>query len=148
MKKFTFSLNTVKEYKEKLLDNLKAEQSIILVAVENQKELIKEMEGTENLVNIELNEKNSKGITPYELMNYQRYIKVLQSDIRKEHEKLARLEIAAEEKRKELVEMKKETTSFEKLEEKKLKEYNAQVRKVDEIFIEEFVSNQKYAVRR
>jgi len=147
MKKFNFSLQAVKEYKEKLLDNLRLEHSIIIAAVKEQEKLIHGMEATEKLVNDELNEKNSKGITPYELMNYQRYIKALQNDIRLEYEKLRKLEKAEDEKREEVVEMKKETSSLEKLEEKKIKEYNSIVQKADELFVEEFVVGKKY-VRR
>jgi len=145
MKKFTFSLNVVKEYKEKLLDNLKAEQAVILSAIEDQKKLIAAMEETERLVNAEVNEKNSKGIAPHELLNYKRYLRVLQNDIDKEYEKLEELNEAAEQKRIEIMEMKKETTILEKLEEKKLEEYNDSERKEQELFIEEFVSNQKYS---
>ena len=145
MKKFKFSLNVVKEYKEKLLDNLKIEQSAILSAISKQKKLIAQMEETERLINEELNEKNSNGIAPHELINYKRYLRVLQSDINDEYVKLEKLEIAAEEKRIEILEMKKETTSLEKLENKKKEEYNIMVRKEQELFIEEFVSNQQYS---
>ena len=148
MKKFTFTLNVIKEYKEKLLENLKIEQTALLLAISDQKNLIGEMEGTERLVNMELNEKNSRGIAPYELMNYKRYLKVLQSDIEAEYVNLEKLKIAEEKKRLEVLEMKKETASFEKLEEKKLEEYNFLAQKENEVFIEEFVSNQKTALRR
>lgn len=147
MKKFDFSLRAVKEYKEKLLENLVLEHSVILAAIAEQKKLIQGMEDTEKLVNDELNEKNRKGITPYELMNYQRYIKALQNDIRLEYEKLGKLEKAEEKKREEVIEMKKETSSLEKLEEKKIKEYNSIVQKAEELFVEEFVVNKKYARR-
>ncbi|MCL1808164.1 MAG: flagellar FliJ family protein [Clostridiales bacterium] len=145
MKKFTFSLSTVKGYKDKLLGNLKIEHAAILAKMSKQKELIKGMEESERLVNSELNERNSKGIAPHELVNYQRYLRVLQNDIKVEYENLAKLQKAEEEKREELLEMKKETASFEKLEEKKLEEYNVLARKEGELFIEEFVSNKKYA---
>ena len=145
MKKFKFSLEVVKEYKEKLLDNLKIEQATILAAIAEQKALIAQMEETERLVNTELNEKNSTGITPHELINYKRYLRVLQNDISLEYEKLEKLEIAAEEKRIEILEMKKETTSLEKLEKKKKEVYNIMARKEQELFIEEFVGNQKYS---
>ena len=145
MKKFTFSLSAVKEYKDKLLDNLKTEQAVILSAIAKQEKLIAEMEATERFINSELNEKNSKGITPHELINYKRYLRAMQNDIEIEYKRLEKLRAAAEEKRIEIMEMKKETTSLEKLEEKKLLEYNIMERKEHELFIEEFVSNQKYA---
>ena len=145
MKKFTFSLNAVKDYKEKLLENIKIEYSAIVQSILKQEKLIRGLEETEHLVNCELNDKNSRGIAPHELMNYSRYLKVLQNDIKHEYEKLARLNMAEDAKRKELVEMKKETASFEKLEEKRHKEYDYLARKEQEMFIEEFVSNQKYS---
>jgi flagellar FliJ protein len=145
MKKFRFTLDVVKLYKEKLLDNLKIEQAAILAAIAEQKKLIAQMEETERLVNSELNEKNSNGIAPHEHVNYKRYLRVLANDINEEYEKLKKLEIAAEEKRIEIMEMKKETTALEKLEKKKIEEYNVMVRKEQELFIEEFVGNQKYS---
>ena len=148
MKKFTFALNVIKEYKEKLLENLKVEQTAILTAIAEQKKLISDMEESERLINCELNEKNSKGIAPHELMNYKRYLKVLQSEIETEYGNLEKLKIAEEKKRIEILEMKKETASFEKLEEKKLEEYNFLAQKEHEMFIEEFVSNQKTALKR
>ena len=148
MKKFTFSLESVKGYKEQLLDNLKMEHAAILAEVEDQKSLIRGMEETERLVNEELNEKNSMGILPHEYANYRRYLKVLENDIKLEHEKLLALKRKEEDKRVEVVEMKKETSTLEKLEEKKLEEYNDLALKAQELFIEEFVSNQKYAARR
>ena len=148
MKKFIFSLETVKNYKESLLDNLKLEHAAILAEIASQQNLIGSMEKTEKLVNCELNERNSQGIAPHEHANYRRYLKVLENDIKLEYEKLYRLERKEEEKRKEVVEMKKETSSLEKLEEKKLEEYNFLENKAQELFIEEFVGNKKYAVRR
>lgn len=148
MKKFTFSLENIKSYKESLLDNLKLEHAAILAEIAAQKKLIESMEMTERLVNSELNEKNSRGIAPHEHANYRRYLKVLENDIKLEYEKLYDLEKKEDDKRKEVVEMKKETSTLEKLEEKKLEEYNGLMLKDHELFIEEFVSNQKYVTRR
>ena len=147
MKKFKFALKPVKEYKEKLLDTLKLELAAIVVQVAKQENLIHEMEENVKQVNNELNEKNSKGITPHELTNYQRYIKVQQNEIRKEYTKLEKLKNDEDEKKYELTEMKKETMSLEKLEEKKVKEYNDMAHKMQEMFVEEFVVSRKYAGR-
>jgi flagellar FliJ protein len=148
MKKFVFSLDAIKNYKEKQLDNIKMEYAAILAAIDAQHKLIEGLEETERVVNSELNEKNSNGIAPHELMNYSRYLKVLQSEIKREYEKLKRMYDAEAKKKDELIEMKKETASFEKLEEKRLEEYNAAERKEHELFIEEFVGYKKYAVKR
>ena len=52
-----------------------------------------------------------------------------------------------EKKRSEVVEAKQETSSIDKLKEKKLKEYEKAVQKQEELFIEEFVST-KNAMER
>ena len=48
-----------------------------------------------------------------------------------------------EAKRNEVVEAKKETSSIDKLKEKKLDAYNKEVQKEDERFIEEFVATKR-----
>lgn len=147
MKKFFFSLNSVKEYKDKLLENLKLEHAAILMEIAQQEQVIQALEMEEYQLNEEVNEKNANGITAFELINYQRYLKVLQQDIRSEYDKLANLKKKEMKKREELIEMKKEAASYEKLREKKLQEYHFLETKAQEQFIEEFVSNKKYARR-
>ena len=44
MKKFRFSLETVMEYKQQVLDSLQAEHGAILAKVRRQEELIEELE--------------------------------------------------------------------------------------------------------
>jgi len=147
MKKFSFSLSSVKEYKDSLLENLKLEHAAIMLKIREQEKAIARLIEKKDLLKVELNQKNAIGIAPFELVNYQRYIKVLQNDIEVEHNKLKKLHIKEAEKKEEVIEMKKETASYEKLEEKKLEEYNFLARKSHEQFIEEFVSNKRYAKR-
>ena len=58
-----------------------------------------------------------------------------------EREVLERLEERKEQKRKEVVAAKTETSSIELLKDKKMAQYQYQVQKSEELFIEEFVSN-------
>ena len=62
-------------------------------------------------------------------------------EIQRETLRLEALREAEEKKREEVVEAKKETSSIEKLKERKLEDYNKAVLKSDEQFIEEFVSS-------
>ena len=64
----------------------------------------------------------------------------MENNLKKEHTKLEKFKELAEQKRKEVVEAKKDTSSIEKLKEKKIEEYNKEVQKFEEANIEEFVS--------
>lgn len=143
MKKFEYSLARVKQYKDHLLNHSKAEHSVILAAIAKQEKLIETLQQRAKKTNEQLNEKNAKGISPNELIQYQNYLKTLNQQIRGEERKLMELKEQAEAKRLELVEKKKETASLEKLREKKEQEYMEAMKKVDELFMDEFVSNRR-----
>ena len=141
MKKFAFSLETVKEYKEQMLENVKVEYGVIMAAVKQKEDDIAALEREKHDLNIELNRKNARGITPLEIAGYQRYLNVLHYNIKQEKRKLEELNRQAEKKKDEVIEKRKETASFDKLKEKRLAEYNQQAMKSQEQFIEEFVVN-------
>ena len=61
---------------------------------------------------------------------------------------MTELRIDAEKKREEMVAAKVETSSFEKLKEKKQLEYDKEAAKKEEQFIDEFVSNTANSARR
>ena len=148
MKKFHFALSAVQHYKESLLENLKQEYAAILTEIANQEKRIAEREAEKDRLKEELNAKNSAGIAPFELGQYQRYIKVVQNIIEQEILKLKKLQKAENEKQDELIEMKKETASYEMLKERKLREYNFMANKAHEQFIEEFVSHRRHVAGR
>lgn len=143
MKKFEYSLARVEQYKDHLLNHSKLEHSAILASIARQEKLILTLQQRASDTNRQLNEKNAKGISPTELIQYQNYLKTLNQQIRGEEKKRKELQALAEEKRLELVEKKKETASLEKLREKKQQEYLKSAKKVDELFMDEFVSNQR-----
>ena len=64
----------------------------------------------------------------------------MEREIQQETAKLQALREAAEKKREEVVEARKETSSIEKLREKKRADYNKALAKSEEQAIEEFVS--------
>jgi flagellar FliJ protein len=65
----------------------------------------------------------------------------MQQRILYEEGTLLKLKKKEEHKRNEVVEARKEKASIEKLKEKKLDQYNKEVLRSEELFIEEFVSN-------
>lgn len=140
MKKFFFSLDTVLEYKERVLENLKGEHARILIKVRECEEEIEALEKEHYNRSKELEGNRYRGIAINEIRTYEYYMEALRLKIKKKQDELVRLREEEEKKKDEVIEAKKETSSIEKLKERKQEEYNKQVQKEEEQFIEEFVS--------
>lgn len=140
MKKFQFTLQKLKDFREQELDRQKNALALLqadLKHIEDARELLieKVAEQSEQLERV-----CRLGSTASDISMRKRYIVTLQQEI---HVK----EQLAEEKKREIekqlevvVEATKEVRTLEKLEEKQLEEYNAAAGKENEQFIEEFVS--------
>ncbi len=147
MKKFYFALDTVLRYKEQVLDGLKAEHARILAKVRDCERAIEELERRHQDCTEELRQNKMDGITVREIHTYENYLESLGLQIRQKREYLEQLRKKEEAKRNEVVEAKKETSSIDKLKEKKLEAYNKEVQKEDEQFIEEFVATKRAMAR-
>lgn len=147
MKKFFFSLDTVLGYKEQVLDGLKAEHARILAKVRECEAAIERMEEEHHRCVLEFRECRMNGMKVSGIHTYENYLEALGVRIRKKYEELAKLKEKEEAKRNEVVEAKKETSSIDKLKEKKFKEYESEVQKEEERFIEEFVATKKAMAR-
>ena len=141
MKKFSFSLDTVLDYKGQVLESKQNEHGKAMAAQNEQEKIIIKLKSQYHTYKEELNEKRKQGLTVIEAISYESYMNHLDSMIRIENEKLEDLKEYQEQKRGEVVEAKKETSTIEKLKDKKKKEYDKIFLKKDELFIEEFVSN-------
>ena len=140
MKKFRFSLETVLDYKQEVLSALQTEHAAILARVHAQEDLLEEMENYYSELDAEFTERKLEGITILDAMQYEQYLRATERQIEEAVEILERLRAEAEAKRLEVVEAKKDTSSIEKLREKKLDSYNKAVQKSEELIIEEFVT--------
>lgn len=147
MKKFYFALDTVLRYKEQVLDGLKAEHARILAKVRECERVIEELEKRHRDCTEELRQNKMDGITIREIHTYENYLESLGLQIRQKREYLEQLRRKEEAKRNEVVEAKKETSSIDKLKEKKLEAYNKEVQKEEEQFIEEFVVTKRAMAR-
>ncbi len=147
MKKFYFALDTVLRYKEQVLDGLKAEHARILAKVRDCERAIEELERRHQSCTEELRQNKMDGITVREIHTYENYLESLGLQIRQKKEYLEQLRKKEEAKRNEVVEAKKETSSIDKLKEKKLEAYNKEVQKEDEQFIEEYVATKRAMAR-
>lgn len=140
MKKFFFSLGTVLTYKEQILENLKGEHARILVKVKECEMEIEALEKEHRDCCAEFDRNKFNGMKISDMHTYEHYLEALGLKIRDKQEQLEVWKQREEEKRNEVVEAKKETSSIEKLKEKKQMEYNKAVQKEEELLIEEFVS--------
>lgn len=141
MKKFNFPLNTVLNYKDQVLENLKTEHAQILADIAQQERRIEELMDKSQSAAVRYRQDTQCGVTVNIMREYERYITFIQQRIVAEQGVLLKLTKKEEQKRAEVIEAKKEKASIDKLKEKKLDQYNKEVLKSEELFIEEFVSN-------
>lgn len=140
MKKYTFRLAKLKEYREKVLDS---EKNILGTLRGELAELQKQLEiilADVAARDAHFRETLTIGATSLEIMSQKRYISVLkQTRAQKEYE-IAVKEEEIERQLQIVIEATKDLSMIEKLEEKTIEEYRAAELKENELFIEEFVS--------
>ena len=148
MKKFYFALDTVLSYKEQVLENLQNEHARIMAEIVACEKGIERLEGEQRECMDSFEEKKLQGIGINEMQVFDRFLISLRKKIEREKLRLAEIRVREERKREEVIEARKETASITKLKEKKLDQYNKEVQKEEELFIEEFVSNKRSVEKR
>lgn len=146
MKKFTFGLDTVLDYKNQVLSNLKLEHGKIIAELNQQEAILEDLKKRYFEYVNDFNAKKLSGITIIEARAFEMYIKQIDDQIKFQTNKIAQIRKLEEKKRQEVIEAKREAAAIEKLKEKKIEQYNKDVKKKEELFIEEFVSNSMSAV--
>ena len=147
MKKYSFRLEPVLKYKNDKLEIIKNEHAKIINKMVKQEEKIEGMEKGRSQFEISFNQKKSSGITPFEAINYENYLEHQTYMIKQEYGVLNGIKAEEAEKKEELLEAKKEVLTIEKLKEISMEQYRQAVNKENELFIEEFVSNSRVAVK-
>lgn len=145
MKKFSFSLETVLSYKEQVLNSLKNEHAQILLEVQKKEKQIEDMVAQYDDLVEEFNENKLVGMAIERLKMYEAYLDGLFGNIKQEKKKLEKLYIKENEKKQQVIRQKQDTTSIEKLKEKKLAQYHKEEQKQEELFINEFVSHVRHS---
>ena len=140
MKKFKFSLDSVLSYKQQILDALRGEHAVLLAEVREQEELLERCWQNYRDYNGEFRERSRAGLQLTEALLYQTNLRGMEREIQQETAVLEEKRKKEEEKRAEVVEAKKESTSIEKLKEKKLRAYQKAEAKSEELFIEDVVN--------
>lgn len=141
MKKFSYSLEAVYQFKQKILDKLKKEYAVKLQDVQMQQRLLEDLRKELHHYEEEFEVVKREGCSIENMMIYVRGLERMEKRIKKEENELTRLMVIAEEKKKEVIKAHMDTNTFEKLKEKRLEEYRVQGRKAEESFIEEFVTH-------
>jgi flagellar FliJ protein len=140
MKKFQFSLESVLSYKDQVLDALQGEHALLIAKVREQEERVEQLQQEYRSCNEEYRTRKQEGMTVLDATSYQRWLRTLEHEIRQETQTLEERKLEAEQKREEVVGAKMETSSLEKLKDKKRSDYLKAIQKSDELFVEEFVS--------
>ena len=122
MKKFAFALDKVLEFKRQYEDSIRNEHAAIMHEIRLQEERFAELSAKD---------------------------KEIRDQMRREQvtQRLKNLRFQEEQKRRELIAAKTDTTSIDKLKDKKLEEYNYLAQKEQEQLIEEFVNHGLMAAR-
>lgn len=140
MKKFKFSLETVLDYKQQVLDSLRTEHGAILAQLRAQEEVLRRLEEQYRELNADFSRRKMEGMTICEALGFEQYLRMEEHRIEKETEHLHEIQKREEAKRQEVLDAKLETSSIEKLRERKLDGYQKAVQKAEELQIDEFVS--------
>ena len=142
MKKFKFTLEVLKDYRQQELDRQKNTLSALQAELRRINESIEGLKIQVAQESAELEKIGARGATAYDIALRKRYIVTLQADIHLKEQQLARQQQEIDKQLDVVVEATKDVRTLEKLEEKQLEEYNLKAGKENEQFIEEFVSGQ------
>lgn len=147
MKQFKYRLETVLDYKNQVLDNLKSEHAVMLQRVNQKQEEIRGLHRELTGIEHEFDRTKEAGAPIENYRLFDMCIVRMGEIIVEEKERLKVLRKKEEEKKQEVITARVDTSKFEKLKERKYREYQREAAKADEMFIEEFVSNTSLRIR-
>ncbi|MCL2107912.1 MAG: flagellar FliJ family protein [Oscillospiraceae bacterium] len=141
MKRFVFTLARLKQYKERMLEAEKNTLGVLrreLMVLRHQlADILDEIFNKNN----ELAAKMQQGTTPIEIAAGKRFITVRKHDAHLKQNEILAKEDEVQLQLEAVLELQREFSSLEKLEEAQLEEYRAAELKEHEIFIDEFITN-------
>ena len=141
MKKFKFTLESLKKYNEQILDSEKNTLGRLRAEYADMQKAL-EAKGLEYEEAIEkLEELMRSGTNVMRVSLHKRYIASLQQDMYRIRAEMATKDEEIQHQLQKVVDATKEVSKIEKLEEKQIEQYKYEEQKESELFIEEFVSN-------
>ncbi len=141
MKKFQYSLQSVLNYKQMILDGKKSEYAGIQAEIEAKRNEIAALEKKKLELQYAFDDVKHHGAPIEKFLLFSQMIDGADDQIRYQNRLLEKLQKKAERKKKEVIAANIDVNKFEKLKEKKFAEYRAAEQKENEAFIEEFVQN-------
>lgn len=144
MKRFEFSLNKLKGYKQQVLDR---EKNDLAHLRRQQQQYIDEKNSLEEKLrrsNEEFCVKSAQGMTVMQVTTFKGYHHSLSQQIKELEASIEKMEVKVQKQLGVVIEATKEVSSLDKLEEKQLEEYNFKAAKAEELFISEYVTNSTY----
>jgi flagellar FliJ protein len=147
MKRFEFSLSKLQDYKEQMLESEKNTLGILRKELNDLHFALEELHKLIDLKSDELAYIMISGVTSADFAARKRFITLKQQEGHETRRAIAMKEQEVEVQLQVVVEATKEVNTLEKLEERQLEEYRYAEMKEEELFIEEFVSNQRSRAR-
>lgn len=142
MKKFQFTLQKLKDFREQELDRQKNALAMLQAELRRIEDARETLIDTLGVQSEQLGRVCRLGSTASDIAMRKRYIVTLQQEIHLKEQQIAQKKLEIEKQLGVVVEATKDVRTLEKLEEKQLEEYRAAEGKENEQFIEEFVSGQ------
>lgn len=139
MKQFQFRLDTVLHYKEQILDTRLVEHGRAVSQAKAQEQVLAKAVNKLRTCEAEYECRKSEGMTAMNALQYQSGLQALERSVKREEETLKSLRKIEEEKRSLVAAARRETSSLEKLRERKEDEYNTAEKKADERMIDELM---------
>lgn len=144
IKRFQFTLDKLKGYKEQVLSKEKGDLAALRAQQAKYAAEQARVQAELDEANEEFLRKSGFGMTIMEMTLFKEYLNSLSDQIRELEKKIQLEEEKIKFQTKVVVEANKDVSSLEKLEDKQREEYNFKVAKAEEQFIEEYVSNSVY----
>lgn len=143
MKKFQYSLETVMDYKTQLLDRVQREFSEVMARLRRQRQYLELLYERRRELETEFGKLKQRGGAIQRFQLFQEVLDRRSEEILLEEGRLRKLQEETDRKQTELVEAKVDVSKFEKLKEHKLSDYQRDIQKADERFIEEFIIHKR-----
>ena len=145
MKKFTFSLEKVLDFKQQTLDVKKNELSMLQMRMREIEKEIEDLNEKFTASNRKMVEEMQRGLSASDISIYKMYFDTLNQKIRKLVEDKRQLAEVITEKKAGIIQMNSEISGLEKLKDKQRGEYLPARQKIEQQAIEEFVSQARSA---
>lgn len=140
MKKFSFSLDRVLDFKNQMLDREKNELARMRREHERLEEQLAECIARFERYNQERQEKSKRGVTAFELQSYQFQLDSLRGEMRALRDEMARSQQKIDAQLKKVLAASQDVSGLDKLKDKQLEEFGRYEAKVQETEVAEYVA--------